>query len=53
MQAHEKLPNTVGLAIVNLHDDDTDMLVAAVGLHFGDMPVAREEEEEVLLIVLV
>lgn len=43
----------MGLEIINFHDDDTDVLVTAVSLDFSDMPVAREEEKEVLRIAVV
>ena len=41
-----------GLTIFDLYDDDSDVLVAAVSLHFSDMPVAGEEEKEVLWVAV-
>ena len=43
----------VCLEIIDFHDDDTNVLVIAVGFYFSDMPVSREEEEEMLWIAIV
>lgn len=41
-------PPVALLLVIHLDDDDTDVLVFCVICHFGDVPVTREEDEELV-----